>query len=268
MGVARASSQRAKARDAEEMQGLADGVDRAKSAPATSMAMATRRQSRKLQDSLAHVKPADPRTATGSSKFRFARVPTQFTSPEPYVALKDRITYWNVAPNDKIVVARGSARHLRRTEATVSSVDRWNNRVFIAENAFNVRLCSQLSCDLPAEREDTFLARTAPQACAYAVQRTGTQPRVRPKRDDGDAAAVPHLQRATDDARRRANARCLAGATSERTQVESEEEEVPLAQACTVPDPCRLAGRRRHGLARGAVARGAREPRRCVLNDR
>lgn len=67
-------------------------------------------------------------------------IPTHFRPAQPFVQVKDRIPYWNIAPNDRVVVVRGS-KELKGKVGVVDRVERESNRVYLKEPEFSVR-CS------------------------------------------------------------------------------------------------------------------------------
>ncbi|GAA6014760.1 hypothetical protein JCM10207_006931 [Rhodosporidiobolus poonsookiae] len=96
--------------------------------------MAPRDLARSLQRSLTHLKPPPHR----GGKFAVNAIPTHFRSNPPFVQLKDRIPFWNVAPGDRVKLVRGS-EDVKGKVGIVDRVDRETNRVFLKEPEFSVK---------------------------------------------------------------------------------------------------------------------------------
>lgn len=101
------------------------------STPFTSLAM-VRDLARSLQRTLVHLKPPPVKGGQHGSP-----IPTHFRTGIQFVQVKDRIPFWNIAPEDKVKLVKG--RMETRGYGTVDSVDRERNVVYLKENVFNVR---------------------------------------------------------------------------------------------------------------------------------
>lgn len=64
-------------------------------------------------------------------------IPSHFASKGRFVQVKDRIPFWSIAPNDKVIMVRGDT-DLKGKEGIVSRVDRMSNKVFLSESDFAV----------------------------------------------------------------------------------------------------------------------------------
>lgn len=94
--------------------------------------MAPRDLSKTLQRALTHLAP--PPTKGG--KFAMP-IPSHFRPAQKFVQVKDRVPYWNIAPNDKVMVVKGG-EEVRGQVGTVDSVDRAANKVYLKEPIFKV----------------------------------------------------------------------------------------------------------------------------------
>lgn len=94
--------------------------------------MPPRDLSKTLQRALTHLAP--PPTKGG--KFAMP-IPSHFRPAAKFVQVKDRVPFWNIAPNDKVMVVRGSD-DVKGQVGTVEAVDRATNRVFLKEPIFKV----------------------------------------------------------------------------------------------------------------------------------
>lgn len=65
-------------------------------------------------------------------------IPSHFASKGRFVQVKDRIPFWNIAPNDKVIMVRG-AENLKGLEGIVSRVDRVTNTIVLKESEFAVK---------------------------------------------------------------------------------------------------------------------------------
>lgn len=88
---------------------------------------------RSLQRCLSHLKGAGRKKGGQHG----SPIPTHFRPSRVFVQLKDRIPYWNIAPDDKVVLIRGNDE-LKGMHGTVERVDRETNKVYLKENLFNV----------------------------------------------------------------------------------------------------------------------------------
>jgi hypothetical protein len=95
--------------------------------------MSTADAGRSLQRCLTHLRGAGKKRGGQHG----SPIPTHFRPSRVFVQLKDRIPYWNIAPEDKVVLIRGKDE-LRGMEGTVDRVDRETNKVYLKENPFNV----------------------------------------------------------------------------------------------------------------------------------
>lgn len=71
-------------------------------------------------------------------------IPSHFRPAAPFVQVKDRIPYWNIAPQDKVVLVRGS-KDVKGLAGVVERVERESNRVFITGPQFQVRCVASFS---------------------------------------------------------------------------------------------------------------------------
>lgn len=79
-----------------------------------------------------HLKP--PPTKGG--KFAMP-IPSHFRPAAPFVQVKDRVPYWNIAPNDRVVVIKGG-KEVKGKTGVVDRVERESNRVWLKESDFSV----------------------------------------------------------------------------------------------------------------------------------
>ncbi|KAK4056503.1 hypothetical protein OIO90_002350 [Microbotryomycetes sp. JL221] len=91
---------------------------------------ATRDLSKSLQRTLTHLKPP----ARKGGKFAMP-VPTHFRPPPKFVQPQDRIPFWHIAPNDKVVVVKGH-QDIKGRLGTVDRVERGHNLVYLKEQQF------------------------------------------------------------------------------------------------------------------------------------
>lgn len=94
--------------------------------------MAPRDLSKTLQRALTHLNPPPVK----GGKFAMP-IPSHFRPAPKFVQVKDRVPFWNIAPNDKVMVVKGS-EDVRGQVGTVEAVDRVTNRVFLKEPIFKV----------------------------------------------------------------------------------------------------------------------------------
>ncbi|KAK4055763.1 hypothetical protein OIV83_000310 [Microbotryomycetes sp. JL201] len=92
--------------------------------------MSARDLSKSLQRTLTHLRPP-PRKG---GKFAMP-IPTHFRGQPKFVQVKDRIPFWHIAPNDKVVVVRGPS-DVKGQLGTVERVEREHNLVYLKEQQF------------------------------------------------------------------------------------------------------------------------------------
>lgn len=77
-------------------------------------------------------------------------IPSHFRPAAPFVQVKDRIPYWNIAPNDRVVVIKGG-KDVKGKTGVVDRVERESNRVYLKESDFAVRFASRRLDELLAD---------------------------------------------------------------------------------------------------------------------
>ncbi|KAM0788687.1 hypothetical protein ACM66B_002784 [Microbotryomycetes sp. NB124-2] len=92
--------------------------------------MSTRDLTKSLQRTLTHLRPP----ARKGGKFAMP-IPTHFRGQPKFVQVKDRIPFWHIAPNDKVVVVKGP-EDVKGQQGTVDRVEREHNLVYLKEQQF------------------------------------------------------------------------------------------------------------------------------------
>ncbi|KAL8277888.1 hypothetical protein RQP46_009707 [Phenoliferia psychrophenolica] len=95
--------------------------------------MVARDLGRSLQRTLTHLRPPPVK----GGKFAMP-IPSHFRPTPRFVAVKDRIPFWHIAPNDQVVVVKGGPE-VKGKSGTVERVDRETNRVWLKQADFQYK---------------------------------------------------------------------------------------------------------------------------------